>query len=43
MFNGEVDLVTLDSDSAQARKLVAGGITPEIYKAAAGRRAEIYF
>jgi len=35
MFNGEVDLVTLDADSAQARKLVAGGITPEIYKAAA--------
>jgi len=34
MFNGEVDLVTLDSDSSQARKLVAGGITPEIYKAA---------
>ena len=33
MFNGEVDLVTLNSDSAQSRALAAGGITPEIYKA----------
>ena len=31
MFNGEVDLVSLDDDKAQARKLVKGGITQEIW------------
>ena len=34
MFNGEVDLVALSDDSASARKLVEGGITADIYKAA---------
>ena len=34
MFNGEVDLVALDSEKRQAEKLRDGGVTPEIYNAA---------
>ena len=34
MFNGEVDLVPLDSEKKMAAKLKAGGVTPEIYAAA---------
>jgi len=34
MFNGEVDLVQLDSEKKMAAKLRAGGVTADIYEAA---------
>ena len=40
MFNGETDLISLDSDSPKAVKLIKGGITPEIYKAAIDKEQE---
>lgn len=32
MFNGEVDLVKLTDDSAQARKLAKGGVTQDVWR-----------
>ena len=32
MFNGEVDIVKLNDDSAQARKLATGGVTQDIWR-----------
>ena len=34
MFNGEVDLLPLDSEKKQAEKLRNGGVTPVVYKSA---------
>tara|TARA_Y100001963_G_scaffold160232_1_gene269304 strand:- start:3840 stop:5861 length:2022 start_codon:yes stop_codon:yes gene_type:complete len=34
MFNGEVDLVVLNNESANGRKLISGGVTKQIYYAA---------
>jgi len=40
MFNGETDLISLDSDSPKAKKLEAGGITQEIYDEAKNEEQE---